>query len=238
MPEGVSVASPQNSSRTRLELDSTVVSVELTLLSIIQGVVLYFLAEASRGPLVNLDVAVWPYIGTGLVVVLVFWSRAMIHTFTLIRWPLEYGHNFLYFACALVQAVLMGQVASVRAWYALATLFVGMVWVLFVYDLRLLHARMREAGGPAGQELFARLLREQMVNVRIAMPVAFAFQVLCLAAVTFWPERFVVHGGHFVLIAMQLTGVLAYQAYVLHWHAGILPLILRCREEWQEAGRA
>jgi hypothetical protein len=91
-----------------------------------QGIVLYLLAEASRGSLVNLDFAVWPYIGTGLVVVL--------------------------------------------EWYALATLFVGMVWVLFVYDLRLLHARMREAGGPAGQELLTRLLREQMVNVRIAMP--------------------------------------------------------------------
>lgn len=69
------------------------------------------------------------------------------------------------------------------------------------------------------------------------MPLAFASQVLFLAAVTFWPGWFVVHGRHFVLIAMQLTGVLAYQAYVLHWHAGIVPLILRCREEWQQAGR-
>jgi hypothetical protein len=231
------MASPENGNRTRLELDATVVSVELTLLSIIQGVVLYFLAEASRAPLLDLDYAAWPYIVTGLVILLVFWSRAMIHTFTLIRWPLEYGHNFLYFACALVQAVMLGQVANVRAWFAFGALFVATVWVLFIYDLRLIRTRMREAEGKAGKELFARLLAEQMVNVRLAMPAALAFQLLCLAAVSFWPDRFVVRGGHLVLIALQLAGAAAYQAYVLRWYAGISPLILRCREEWQQAGR-
>lgn len=226
----------ENRNRTRLELDGVVVSVELTLLSIIQGVALYFLAEASRAPLRDLEFAVWPYVLTGLVILLVFWSRAMIHTLTLIRWPLEFGHNFLYVACAFVQAVLLGQVANARAWYALGALFAAMVWTLFLYDLRLLRTRMRETEGPAGKELFARIQRDQLANLKLVMPSAVTFQVLCLAAVSLWPDAFLARRGHLVLIAAQLAGAAGYQAYVLKWYAGLTPLILRCREEWQQAG--
>lgn len=227
------MAPSEDTHRTRLDLDATVVSAEMTLLSIIQGVVLYFLADASREPLLNSGLRSWPYIVTGLLIVLVFWSRAMIHTFTLIRWPLEYGHNFLYIACALVQALMLGQVGHVRAWYTLGMFFVIVAWVLFVYDLRLIRARVREGQGPAGQVLFGQLLEEQLRNVRIVMPIAVAFQAACLAAVVLWPERLVAQGGHLVLILAQLAAVAAYQVYVLRWYARISPWILRCREEWR-----
>ena len=73
-----------------------VVNVELTLASIIQGVALYFLTDNARGSLALHQSVVWLYLLTGLVIIFIFWSRSIIHTLTLVRWPLEFGHNFLY----------------------------------------------------------------------------------------------------------------------------------------------
>jgi hypothetical protein len=41
-----------------------------------------------------------------VLVIFVFWSRAVLHIITVIRWPLEFGRNLLYIACALVEAIL------------------------------------------------------------------------------------------------------------------------------------
>ena len=79
---------------SRRDLDSNVVNIELTLASIIQGVALYFLTENAR---TALSLNNWPallYLSAGLCIIFIFWSRSIIHTLTLIKWPLEFGHNF------------------------------------------------------------------------------------------------------------------------------------------------
>src|SRR6202030_1616037 len=89
----------------REELDSMVVEIELTLCSIIQGVALYFLVDNARQVLSIHRADAWPYVASGLLIILLFWSRSLIHTLTLIRWPLEFVHNFFYIACALIEAL-------------------------------------------------------------------------------------------------------------------------------------
>jgi len=93
----------------RRDLDSNVVNIELTLASIIQGVALYFLTESAR---TALSLNNWPallYLSAGLCIIFIFWSRSIIHTLTLIKWPLEFGHNFFYIACALGEAILFSR---------------------------------------------------------------------------------------------------------------------------------
>src|ERR1700757_5464651 len=106
---------------TRRQLDGLVVNIELTLVSIIQGVALYFLTESSRAPLGDLRFDQWPYVANGLLVILLFWSRSMAHTLTLIRWPLEFAHNFLYIACTLIEAVTFTDLTVPLEWYAFST---------------------------------------------------------------------------------------------------------------------
>src|SRR5438105_7709120 len=124
------------------ELDSMIVEIELTLISIIQGVALYFLIDNARAVFSLRQIASWPYIAAGLLIILVFWSRSILHTLTLIRWPLEFVHNFIYIACALGEAMLFTHLGNPRAWFALSTLFAAGVWVLFVFDLRMISARL------------------------------------------------------------------------------------------------
>ena len=111
-------SSPKQGSRrtTRHELDSLVVNIELTLSSIIQGVALSVLTESSRGPLGDLRFDEWPYVLNGLLIILLFWSRSVSHTLTLIRWPLEFGHNFLYIACTLVEAITFTDLTDPLRW--------------------------------------------------------------------------------------------------------------------------
>src|SRR5207247_6307858 len=81
-----------------------IADIELTLVSIIQGVALTVLIEASREAIAKLDWMMWPYVLSGLIIILVFWSRVVLHILTVIRWPLEFGQNFLYVSCVLVEA--------------------------------------------------------------------------------------------------------------------------------------
>jgi hypothetical protein len=83
-------------SESRRKLDSTVVNIELTLASIIQGVALFFLTDNARAVM---SVRRWEkflYLVAGLCVIFIFWSRSIIHTLTLIKWPLEFGTTFLH----------------------------------------------------------------------------------------------------------------------------------------------
>src|SRR5205823_14822736 len=125
----------------RSELDSMVVEIELTLVSIIQGVALTILIENAHAVIAEGQFFFWLYVVSGLFVIFVFWSRAVLHIITVIRWPLEFGHNFLYIACALVEAIFFTRLHEPKAWFAFGTLFAIVGWALFFYDLRLIEAR-------------------------------------------------------------------------------------------------
>ena len=68
----------------KTQLDATVVGIELTLISIIQGLALGVLAASAVQPLIALQWETWLYILTGLAVILIFWSRSLIHTLSFI----------------------------------------------------------------------------------------------------------------------------------------------------------
>src|SRR5262249_48491519 len=135
---------------TRRQLDALVVSVELTLVSIIQGVALSFLTESSRTAPGDLRFDQWPYVANGLMLILMFRSRSVAHAFTLIRWPLEFAHNFRYIACTLIEAITFTNLTDPLRWYAFNDVFAILAWFVFVVDLRrIVGQRQSEAAGPA-----------------------------------------------------------------------------------------
>src|SRR5881275_1781973 len=162
-------------SLSRRELDANIVNIELTLASIIQGVALYFLTENAR---TALSLNNWPallYLSAGLCIIFIFWSRSIIHTLTLIKWPLEFGHNFFYIACALGEAILFTRLERPLAWFRLSTAYAAFVWLLFVYDLRMIRARIREATSEAERDLYQRTREDQLLNIRLLVPFLFFF---------------------------------------------------------------
>ena len=222
----------------REELDSMVVEIELTLCSIIQGVALYFLVDNARLVLSKGQVAAWPYVVTGLLIILLFWSRSLIHTLTLIRWPLEFVHNFFYIACALVEALAFTRLADPLEWFVLTALFALIVWALFVYDLRIVKLREKDSAGPVGSQLYAIVRSDQKLNIAIVIPVIFLFNAGCATGIHAWPEFFLRANGHLILVALQGIGLLFYLAHVIRSFIKLVPLISTTREEWRVADNA
>jgi hypothetical protein len=110
-------------SAARSDLDAMIVEIELTLVSIIQGVALFFLIDNARVVMTTHDIAFCLYIPAGLLVIFVFWSRSILHTLTVVRWPLEFGHNFLYITCALAEALLFTKLSEPRMWFTLSAIY-------------------------------------------------------------------------------------------------------------------
>ncbi len=217
-------------SRSRAELDTTVVNIELTLASIIQGVALYFLTENARTILSERN---WPtciYAAAGLFVIFVFWSRSIIHTLTLIKWPLQFGHNFFYIACALGEAILFTCLGRPLAWFCLSSIYAGVVWLLFVYDMRLIRARLNESHSAADRTLYIHARSDQLLNISALVPVLFFFNLACTIAIYRAPDIFINRGGHVWLISAQLVSFIIYLAYVTRFFARIAPLVLQSKE--------
>jgi len=216
---------------TRRQLDGLVVNIELTLVSIIQGVALSFLTESSRAPLGDFRFDQWPYVANGLLLILLFWSRSMTHTLTLIRWPLEFRHNFLYITCTLVEATQFTDLTDPMRWYAFSGVFAVAAWSLFLADLRLIRQRQAEEAGPAEEELYGIVLRDQHMNIWFLVPGMALYNFSAAFSIYFWPEAMIRHGAHIVLAAIQTVTLLGYLIYVVRFYAKIAPIVLRANEE-------
>jgi hypothetical protein len=216
------------------QLDGLVVTVELTLISIIQGVALSFLASEGRDVVVGVRLEFWPYVATGLMTILLFWSRSVVHTLTVIRWPLEFVHNFMYVACTLVQVLLFTQLASPAGWYAMGTAFAAMVWALFAFDLRMIHRRIQDSPGAVADRLYRLVRAEQLRNIRVVMPGMVVFSLTAALAIRLWPEAMLARHGHVAVGLAQMVGSIVYLAYTVRFFNGVTPLLVGTRDEWRD----
>ena len=215
------------------ELDTLVAHMELTLIAIIQGVALTFLVERTYDLLVGFRILFWPYVLTGLLTILIFWSRSLIHTLTVIRWPLDLAHNIMYITCTLIEAVAFTQLTRPVYWYAWNAFFAVTVWVLFVLDLRMIRDRIKAPSGPTGRKLYALVEREQLLGIKLFMPATVVFNVLAAVAVTLWPAALIRQDGHVVIALGQLTAAFSYLLYGIRFFSRVRPLIAGTRQEWR-----
>jgi hypothetical protein len=222
------------SSAPRSRLDGMIVEIELTLVSIIQGVAFTFLIENARHLMSIKQAIFWPYVINGLLVILIFWSRSVLHIITLIRWPLEFGHNFLYIACALVEALLFTQLGNPSAWFVFGAIYSVIGWSLFAYDLRLLRAREQDSAGPISNRLYALIRADQRRNIQVLLPAVFLFNVACAWCIYAWPELFLTSNAHGWLAAAQLVTFGLYLLYAVRLYIHLAPLILESHQEWHE----
>jgi hypothetical protein len=218
----------------RAELDEVIVNIELTLASIVQGLALSFLADNASAVLSKGPATAWPYAAVAFLIILLFWSRALIHTLTLIRWPLEFVHNFFYFACGLIEVLAFKQLSDPFMWFALNTVFAALVWGLFVHDLRIIRLRTKDSVGPSSFRLYALVEADQWLNIRVIMPIVFVFSLAATVAIALAPGIFLERQVHLVLIGCQGIGLLIYLAGVVRTFTRITPLISATRAEWRD----
>jgi hypothetical protein len=217
-------------SEGRRELDSVVINIELTLVSIIQGVALFFLTDNARVLISLWHWEAFLYVVAALCVIFIFWSRSVIHTLILIGWPLEFGHNFFYIACALGEAILFSRLDNPLAWFQLSAGYACIVWLLFIYDMRLIRARLAESRADSQRALYARAMSDQLLNIRLLVPLLITLNVVSAFAIWRWPDLFIARAGHTWLISTQLLSFIGYLFYTSRYFSAIAPLVLRSRQ--------
>jgi hypothetical protein len=215
-----------------------IVEIELTLVSIIQGVALTILIENAQPLVTQRQYIFWPYVLAGLLIIFIFWSRAVLHIITVIRWPIEFGHNFLYIGCALIEAILFANLTNPVTWFGLGAAFIAAGWVLFLYDLRLIRARMRDSAGEASNKLFVLVDRDQWRNIAVLLPGVFLLNAGSAVTINAWPDSFLARNGHLWLAAAQLVGFGGYLVYVVKFYAALAPFIAEARAEWRAMNEA
>jgi hypothetical protein len=209
----------------RERLDNLVINIELTLTSIIQGVALSFLCANAAEPLIRLRLDQLIYFLNALLLIFLFWSRSIGHTLTVIRWPLDFSHNFFYFGAALVESVAFTHIADPGNWFALLALFSAIVWFLFVFDTRLI-IRARRRSGDLNQELLARLNRDQQQNICWIVPLLFCFHTAAALMILWFPDLFIKGQLHLVLGILQFCGLVGYLIYLLRFLAQLASMIM------------
>jgi hypothetical protein len=212
---------------TRGQLDALVVSVELTLVSIIQGVALSFLAESSRIPLGDplRPVAVrcqWVDVNFDILVAI---GGARVHVDSL---AIGVCAQLSLYRCTLIEAITFTDLSDPLRWYAFNTVFAILAWLVFGVDLRrIVRQRQSEAAGPAEQELYGVIVRDHHINILLLMPGMTLLNLTAIGGIYFWPEVLVRGGGHVVFATIQTIAFLGYLIYVLRFFAAMAPIVLR-----------
>jgi hypothetical protein len=221
--------------RPRHELDAMAANVELTLMSIIQGVALYFVTDSSRVVISGLDWRYLPYVVCSVLIVVTVWSRSILHAITVVRWPLEFGRNAMYVVVTVVEALLFTQIPTPARWYPMSLVMAVVFLMMFALEQRMYRLRRRDSGGPAGLALLDLLETEHRTNLRVLMPLFCGSWLLLAGLVLAWPEVFITRDWHVALGAIQALSILGYFLTVLRFYARITDLILAARTEWGES---
>lgn len=189
------------------KLDGLVLSIELTLISVVQGVALAALGAASTAVLAEPNFGHWFYIFSGLLFILIFWSGAIIHALSFIDWPLDIWHNFLYFLATFVEVMAFGQLSNPFLWFIFIGLFFSTAMVLYVYDLGLMKKHMLLFTSEKEKKLYSHIISEQLFEMRYIIPSGIIFNFLAAFVIYFYPDIFIRNGYHFLIAFFQVTGL-------------------------------
>lgn len=213
------------------ELDSIVANTELTLISVVQGVALYFLADNARSVLAGPNWELMPHVVSAFLIVIAVWSRSLIHAFTTIRWPLNLGHTWLYFLVAVVEAALFSQTSDSLGWWRLSLVLAVLVSMMFFIERRLYVDRRADSSGAVGKRLLDLLETEHLFNLRVLGPAMAVAYGAVFAARLWWPVQ--TQGWMFTFDVAQAVGLALYVFHVQRLYRSVKDLIVEARTEWQ-----
>src|SRR5689334_11403789 len=105
------------------KLDGLVLDIEFLLISVVQGVALTALALSAVPIISTGDWQYFPYVFSGFLFILIFWSQAIIHAMSFIDWPLQITHSFLYFLASFTEVILFNQLTNPLKWFLFTIIF-------------------------------------------------------------------------------------------------------------------
>jgi hypothetical protein len=157
--------------------------------------------------------------------ILTFWSRSIMHSLTVIRWPLEFGHNFLYIGCTFFEVIQFTQIGQPLNWFGIGAFYSLAIWIVFAYDLHLIRRELKANGGPVAHPLLALVENDQLQNIRYFAPFYVLFNVAAWLMIKIWPEIFIDKQWHVAIACVQALGSLGYLTYGVSLFNHLAPMM-------------
>jgi hypothetical protein len=212
-------------------LDQVTLDIELVLISIIQGVALTFLAENAAAALGRDGWAAAPYVIAGLLFISIFWSASMVHALSFVGWPIDLGHNLLYFATGLLEVLTFHHMMEPAAWFAWSAGFFAVAEVLYLYDFTLMRGRAAGFQDSAPRRaLHGHMVRRQVLEMAVVVPGGVAFNLVATLVVAAHP------GAATVLVVLQLALAVGFLAHVLRGFGACVRFLSACADVAGAAG--
>lgn len=190
---------------TKVHLDQVVLDIEFLIISVVQGVALAALASASVPIFTEFKVEYFPYVLSGFLFILLFWSGAIIHALSFIDWPLDLTHNFLYFLASFTEVITFGQMTNPKLWFLLVAIFFLVAEALYVVDYRLIKQRQKDFNSPKRKKLYQHILKRHLFEMQLLVPSGLLFNLICLGLILVYPQIFLDSHLHLILIGSQLA---------------------------------
>ncbi len=185
-------------------LEEIITDIELLVISVVQGLAVTTLADKAIMPLQNLDFQYWPYIATAFIFILVYWSQAMNHALSFIKWPLSIGHSSLYYLTAIIEFLAFAHITNPLQWFLYTSFFMIVIFFLYICDLGLLRReRATFEKSEEGTKLYKHSLKEQLFELKTFVPGAIVFNILATWLIYTYPGVLIDHYVHIALIGIQ-----------------------------------
>ena len=189
----------------REKLNQFTLNIEFLLISTVQGVALGALAASASEPLANLNFQYWPYILSGFLLILTFWSQAIVHSLSFIKWPLDLAHNFLYFLLGFIEFLAFNQLQDPLGWFIFQLVFVVVASVLYFVDYKLIKdGKVHFNDNPEEKALYKHILDEQVSEMKSLIPSGLVFNSLAVFLIWKYPEIFITQGYHVFIVGVQV----------------------------------
>lgn len=217
---------------TREHLDGTVVDIEFLLIAVIQGLALTTLAVESEGVLAEGDFLYWPYVAAGFVLIMNFWSLAIIHSISFIRWPFDLVHTILYFLATFIEVSAFTQITHPKGWFIAMFAFFLVSGLLYLWDGRLIRDAGKEyEDTPERTRLYRHIHERQRVELRFMLPGALIFHGAIVILIFVAPGLILDDDRHVWLVGLQLIFGLLFLAGIIRDFAERERLITDCIED-------
>jgi hypothetical protein len=217
---------------TRENLDGTVVDIEFLLIAVIQGLALTTLAVESEGVLGEGEFLYWPYVAAGFVLIMNFWSLAIIHSISFIRWPFDLVHTILYFLATFVEVAAFTQLTNPKGWFIAMFAFFVVSALLYLWDFKVIGEKQGEyEDTPERVALYRHIQERQHVELRYMLPAALVFHGAIVVVLLAAPQLILDHDRHVFFVTAQLIFGLFFLAGVVRDFRVRERLITDCIEE-------
>jgi len=157
----------------------------------------------------NFQFEYWPYIISGFLLVLTFWSQAIIHALSFIDWPTDMLHTLLYFLVSLIEVMAFHFIGMPVYWFGFILAFFVAASLLYYWDLRMIwRHKAAFSDTPADLALYHHILSRQLFEMKVIVPAGIIFILICYLLVLTQPNFFISQHYHPILgVAQALFGL-------------------------------